>query len=611
MSKMPRPLSQRFSSPRLVPVLYGVSSLFFVIGFDRFFFSGNTAGLESTFNFLLLFAGFFLQWRAKEIPRYTRAVSLCFALLFSTALVVGKVVNDSNRIYALFLPVRNLLFTILSILGFTAVLGAACAIGAHWLQRQDNRSAGTTGRLWALFRCKHVFFLLWGLIFLSWIPCLLAYYPGIFTYDMVPQTRQAVGGFTAYNRYHPPLHTFIWQLCLMLYHKFGIEAVTIYAVIQMLLLSAACASVVVFLIRRRANNWLVLGSLLFFSGVNPVMPILSLVTTKDIYLSVFFLPVVVNLCRLVTNPEKFLHTPKQCAALGLELLLCCLLRNNAVYVFILCIPVAVLLLQKYWKRLLVLMVLPICCFYFINGFVYDCLGIAEGNSREMLSVPMQQIANVVVTESGSLSEEDKAAIDVYIPYDTIEEKYNPRFADPIKLTFQTEAFNANKLGFIKLWFGLFLRYPDNYISAFLSLNLPYWYPDASALDAYSQRKYITTSMVNSDFYTFQLDSKLPWLYKFYETAASYKLFQNVPLVSTFYSLSMPIWLTLFTAFLLVVRKRFRELLVLCPSLFLWLTYMAGPVSNFRYIIPLFLLYPLLAACGFQPGRVFGNAAKKS
>ena len=63
---------------------------------------------------------------------------------------------------------------------------------------------------------------MWLLIFISWLPAYLAYYPGILSYDADVQTLEAQG-ITSYTQFHPPLHTFIWQICLNIGNTIHIE----------------------------------------------------------------------------------------------------------------------------------------------------------------------------------------------------------------------------------------------------------------------------------------------------------------------------------------------------------------------------------------------------
>jgi hypothetical protein len=60
------------------------------------------------------------------------------------------------------------------------------------------------------------------------------------------------------------------------------------------------------------------------------------------------------------------------------LLLCCLFRNNMIYAVILCVPFFVLVFRDYWKRLLPVFVIPIICFFIINGGGVFCPGDSGG-----------------------------------------------------------------------------------------------------------------------------------------------------------------------------------------------------------------------------------------
>ena len=59
-----------------------------------------------------------------------------------------------------------------------------------------------------------------------------------------------------------------------------------------------------------------------------------------------------------------------------------------------------------------------------------------------------------------------------------------------------------------------------------------------------------------------------------------------------FSIASPVWVLLTCILLLVRRGRARYVTCVVPFFFLWLTYMAGSVSNFRYIFPIYACYPL-------------------
>ena len=172
----------------------------------------------------------------------------------------------------------------------------------------------------------------------------------------------------------------------------------------------------------------------------------------------------------------------------------------------------------------------------------------------------------------------------------------------IKFEFKTEYYNKNKTDFYKLYFKGLTKYPEEYISSFLSLNLPYWYPDANTLDKYSQRIYIETGNYRNDYYIVPRDSKIPFLYKQYEKVANYSAFEKIPIIANIFSIATPIWVMLFVMFLLIYKKKYKYTLITIFLIIFWLTYILGPVSNFRYIFPIYSLYPILFTLGLNTNR---------
>lgn len=206
----------------------------------------------------------------------------------------------------------------------------------------------------------------------------------------------------------------------------------------------------------------------------------------------------------------------------------------------------------------------------------------------------------------ALSDEIKDEIDTYIPYDKIEANYNPRVVDPVKRYFNVEAYNEKPFVFYKLWFKLFIVHPDDYISSFLSLNLPFWYPDACSKDKFADWSYLETAIKECDAYTFSRPENFPFVLKFYQKVANFDLLKKFPLITNIFSIATPIWVLLASLFMVLLKKEKNGILILAPQLLLWLTYLAGPVSYFRYIFPLFALYPITFALLLDPQAMLGE-----
>lgn len=576
----------------------------FAIGIKYVFFSDFKSDIAAIVICAASLAGIFI------FNILTKALSLKFsksaafyAVAFTLCVNIGRSLYYNNSFsYIKGSPV-NIAFFIVSLIGFFGVVYSINTFFFKLLRRDSEKEKYLRPKKLYDFSPLIRFFIMWGVIFLLWLPVYLSYYPGVFSYDMVNQTMQAAGafgeGFESYNLNHPPLHTLLWSLCLNLENNTHINAMVVYSIGQMLFLSGVAAKVLHLLFYRKVRLWIIIVSFLFFS-VNPVAALFSFSITKDVCFAGFLLLSVIDLIYLVKKPIKYLKMPGFWISFISHTVLSILFRNNALYVFIILIPIAIIILRKYWKRIIPLFVLPVVLALLVTNVVYINLGIQEGSLGETASVPSQQIAKVVKYED-PVSYKDE--INRFLPYDTIKEKYNPRFSDPVKFTFDQEYFRDNSGDFYRLWLSIFKKYPGLYLSSFLDLNLPYWYPFANSVDDFSKRAYIETGIYDCEYYKPQRRSFFPAMLEFYESVADFNAFKNIPSFINIFSLPFPIWALLFCFCVLLTKKKGAKQLILSPYFLLWITYIAGPVSNFRYIFPIFFAYPILLALIFDTDKL--------
>jgi hypothetical protein len=153
-----------------------------------------------------------------------------------------------------------------------------------------------------------------------------------------------------------------------------------------------------------------------------------------------------------------------------------------------------------------------------------------------------------------------------------------------------------------------------YLEAFLDLNSPSWYIDADSSNANSNSVYIYVENQTLKFYTeddngemasyeinlVERKSKSKTLLKFYQKFASYELVEDIPIVNLLFSEALPIWLMLACMALCIIKKQKNKLIVFIPALLLWLTYLLGPLSCMRYVLPMYALYPLFMGMAISP-----------
>ncbi|MBP5600171.1 MAG: hypothetical protein J6X48_07875 [Lachnospiraceae bacterium] len=431
---------------------------------------------------------------------------------------------------------------------------------------------------------KTTFWILWLLMVLCRIPIFVALYPGVFGYDIGTQAIYAYGeGFSLYTLHHPPLHTMYVDLCIMIAEKFGLSVSTVMGVIQIPITSLWFSAFLTWLIKRRANKCITIVTAVFFY-LDPYIEIFNLELTKEVWFGGTLLLTLMTLLDMSEDVEEFFGRKKNIIALIGEVVLCCLLRNNAIYAFILAIPIIILFYGKKGIKPGATFVLALVIVTVVNkGLFIGALGMKPGPSKEALSVPIQQVAGSVYYSQNSMSEEQLSKVNDYLSLDLIRETYNPFSADPMKDIFKEDLYQADKSAFWKTWASIFKGHKREYMESFLSTNVFYWFPFSGNVGG---------NPIDKAFPIGESDPNRSTLTRLCHMTANDELISRIPVINWFHSLGAPLFIMLFClACLIREREKKNYIVVILPLLYLF-THLAGPVSNFRYIYPIFISYPL-------------------
>lgn len=522
-------------------------------------------------------------------------ITILYGILFSTALILGECLYLHNTLIVLF-EESNIIFTLIKIMLLTGIIVFIFYIvsyilgGCPAISRVD-RVTYISSKIESFCK-KYKGLMIQSLLFISWLPCYISYFPGVFSYDSFTQTKMAMGA-RQITSHHPPLHTLVLKIFLKLgehFQSFDL-AVALYSITQMLLLSFMITRLILKLADMRAGIYLIF--VVMHVMLNPVIALFSFSITKDIYFAISLLGLFIEIINWIDESEK------KCKMLRIMKMifwsvLCCMFRNNFVYAWIISIPIMSILIKK---KFFYCGVISVILTFAVVYIVYPICGVQPGASREMLCVPMQQMSNAFINHE--LSSEEIMVMDQYIEVDTICNNYNPRFADPIKSTFNSDRYDENPIAFWKLWIELLKKYPTDYLDAFLLLNIPYWYQGANPNDHFSQRIYIETDIYNLDgSVNIHRRNLLPNVNEFYETIAAMEIYEKLHCLKWIFSLATPIWLMLASVVMLIIQEKEKYIACMIPLVLFWTTYMAGPVSNARYIFPFMVFYPALIVLPF-------------
>lgn len=506
---------------------------------------------------------------------YDLVYSFAGAFLF----ILGKIIYETNKLESfLEQPERYIAEGIVAWVMITAILLLVGYLTEKLqLLRKDRENFSLAGKMfWVLMLITVV---MYGI-------CYLAYFPGIFAYDIKGQVDQVVG-ISPYCNYQPVLHTLLWGGFTYLENIIGIHPIglILYCILQMLVTIAVCGYMLLWMEKKGVHISIVLLSWGYLTFM-PTLQIFSIITTKDIYFADALILLVMALYDIGTE-ETF--SKFRLAGAVLIGIVACLLRNNMIYAVI--FSFLVCLIVKAGKKLLIMLGSILISSFFLVHILYPVLGVEPVMPREALSVPMQQMSNVFILAPETFTDEEMELFMEYVPW---AGNYNPRFADVVKSGFEDANYTERTKAFWKLWFEIGKKAPMNYVNAFITLNVPLWYPMAEPIDPYANREYIESKMLEKDEYLVEWDGVLPGIHEYYEEIAECRNpGMNLFLLKPLFSLSFP-FVTMYLGMYFIWRDKKKEYLwIYMIYVGVFLTYLLGPVSNFRYIYPFCLAAPLL------------------
>lgn len=448
---------------------------------------------------------------------------------------------------------------------------------------------------------KLSFIIAFLVICLSWLIILIIKYPGIIYPDTLNQIIQSFGD-RLFNNKNPLLHTLLiktfYNISLSFTNNINV-ATFIVSLIQLIFCSCIYAYVCKYIYKRTNNIYFYIATLLFYGFISYNV-FYNISISKDAMYAVFtalFVCMIDNLCNEPSNKNIILFV--------ITGILYSLLRNNGFYSLIIVAFVIIFLCFKYnFKKLSITILVTLILSGVIRGPIYNAILTNLNKDYEgdfyipsatafhdsfITVVPFQQIANVVVHER-ELNEKEEWLIEEYIPLNEVKEAYNPILVDElyehIKDTCKPTRLNIPKIEYFKLWVELFLKYPLDYLEAYVNMNKYYFYPNK-----YVENMYYTSIFPNEYGIKYIDDNET--LVNRIET--SYSNQKNIPLVSSLFSPGTVVFILLIGLYYCLLKKNKTTFVSMFHLLVNFLILMAFVPLNdeFRYIYPVVACLPLI------------------
>lgn len=557
--------------------LLSVSALYFLNSLD---FSNY---------FLLALVAFIFYIFFKNTHKYKKNTVL-LSLVLTFFLLLGKYkiyLDDSN---GLMLVIKLIITPIGSYVLFQHIFGFAFDI-------LDNNKIKNISPI----SYKLSFVIAFLVICLSWLIILTIKYPGIIYPDTLNQIVQSFGD-RPFNNKNPLLHTllikFIYDIVLSFATNINI-ATFVVGLVQLIINALIYAYICKYIYKRTNNIYFYLCSLLFY-GIISYNVFYNISISKDAMYAVFtalFVCMIDNLCLEPSNKNIILFI--------ITSILYSLLRNNGFYTLIVVVMIMIVLCKKFnFKKLTITTIATLVLVGIIRGPIYNStLSTLNGNYKGdsytpsatafrdsfITVVPFQQIANVVVHER-ELNEKEEWLIEEYIPLNEVKDAYNPILVDTlysyILNTAKPSRLDINKIEYLKLWVELFLKYPLDYLEAYVNMNKYYFYPNK-----YVENMYYTSIYPNE--YGIEYTNNNNKLVNKIETI--YNEQRDIPLVSFVFSPGTIVFILMIGLYYCLLKKNKTTFISMFHLLVNFLILMAFVPLNdeFRYIYPVVACLPLI------------------
>lgn len=436
---------------------------------------------------------------------------------------------------------------------------------------------------------------MWLFLFLCWLPYFLAFYPGIWAYDVETQ-------LSSISTHHPIIHTLILRGCIELGRLIHSEnlGIAIATLTQMLFLSGILAYATDFL-RHRIHSKFVFWLLLSFFAFAPFNPIMAISATKDVFFTGFLILSIIFLFKFLSLPPNIKNISKNLIPLIISLTFFMLFRNNGVYIVIIWAILLLIFISKPLKRVILFISISSLALFGVIFFSLYNLSHASPSplQYEAFTIPLQVITGNAIRHPDSVPAYGTHASFLGIDRDllppNLNDFYYPYIGDGVKNTWSQ--FHPDKLTILKNWAKFSLKYPLDSLDIHSRLTLSAWHiPSDDYAHIYSDwaKGYLETGFVKTD--------ALPNAH----SASKFPAFQSVVndfiveegwaknfFTYLFMSPAFYVWSLIFLLFHLLYRRYYHFLPILLLPLLLFFTVLFGPLVLVRYLYPIMLSVPII------------------
>lgn len=463
--------------------------------------------------------------------------------------------------------------------------------------KKDNQKK--KNKLMQLFD-NHPFIFSIVTILLLWLIYIIAFYPGILSPDPSFQLLQYFNIDNKYSEYvnlidknviitnhHPVLHTlllgFFTNIGIKFFSSFNI-GLFIYTIFQTIILSSTLSYTIKFMKEINISLKYRKICLLIYSLV-PVFPLYALSPVKDVIFGSLIILYIISIYKFIKFKKQIKF--KDIILEIILMILITLFRNNGIHVILLSFPFLIFTNKENLFKFILIFISTILIYFSYSKIILPHFKITNGSIREVLSVPFQQTARYVKEHKKEVTKKEKVIIDKLLNYDTIDTRYNPKLADPVKNEFNKDYTDKDLKNYFDVWFTEFKKHPITYVEATIENTYGYFYPIETNWYVHVKGKKIVN---NYGFdYHFNMLNPIRTILKGFAI-----IFPYIPFIGLIINIGFNSWILLFMLSYMIYKRKYKDIIYLIPSFVLLLVCFVSPANTyFRYALPNIFAMPVM------------------
>lgn len=455
------------------------------------------------------------------------------------------------------------------------------------------------------------------IILLCWLPYMIVRYPGNLDIDTQWQIAQFFD-LCPKTDHHPWFDTlifgFFWKIGQLL--NSNQISILLYSLIQYLITSFVLSFSISY-IENINTPKIISKSCFIFCALFPVIPLFAQTMMKDSLFGWVWILFLVFFTESVRTKGNVLKNNKFFCLYVFIIMLLLLTKKTGIYIFIISMVFYLLLIKQNRRNTLYLIVIILLLFTVMwSNIILPILNVDKGESRELFSIPSQQVAVYIKYNEYNISQKDLQILTkVYTNLPEMVKTYNPTRADNTKMHWNENSTFTDKLLFFRWLITKYFEEPELFFYTAIANSYSLFYPDTqnqgleslifyynnipSATNDNSDLEktiasfclgHCTSNDIHELFKSSYRHPAIAELGSIFDKAYLF-IIENIPLL--FSKVLFTTWLPLFVFCYLIRKHNLIGILCMLPIFISWLTQFAGPIVLPRYMVPYVYHVPML------------------